>query len=144
MNKIKYLFLVCFFFKHTCEINWASQAALVVKNPLPVQAGSLVGKIRLPVPAGSLVGKIRLPVPAGSLVGKIRLPVPAGSLVGKIRLPVQAGSLGWEDLLEKGTGNPLQCSFLGKSHGQRSLAGYSPWGHRESDTTAGTEHAFIG
>ena len=118
MNKIKYLFLVCFFFKHTCEINWASQAALVVKNPLPVQAGSLVGKIRLPVPAGSLVGKIRL--------------------------PVQAGSLGWEDLLEKGTGNPLQCSFLGKSHGQRSLAGYSPWGHRESDTTAGTEHAFIG
>ena len=23
----------------------------------------------------------------------------------------------------------------GKSHGQRSLAGYSPWGHKESDTT---------
>ena len=23
----------------------------------------------------------------------------------------------------------------GKSHGQRSLAGYSPWGHQESDTT---------
>ena len=23
----------------------------------------------------------------------------------------------------------------GKSHGQRSLLGYSPWGHRESDTT---------
>ena len=46
MNKIKYLFLVCFFFKHTCGINWASQAALVGKNPLPVQAGSLVGKIR--------------------------------------------------------------------------------------------------
>ena len=22
----------------------------------------------------------------------------------------------------------------GKSHGQRSLAGYSPWGHKESDT----------
>ena len=22
-----------------------------------------------------------------------------------------------------------------KSHGQRSLAGYSPWGHKESDTT---------
>ena len=26
-------------------------------------------------------------------------------------------------------------SLLGKSHGQRSLAGYSPWGHKESDTT---------
>ena len=24
----------------------------------------------------------------------------------------------------------------GGSHGQRSLAGYSPWGHKESDTTA--------
>ena len=24
----------------------------------------------------------------------------------------------------------------GKSHGQRSLVGYSPWGHKESDTTA--------
>ena len=23
----------------------------------------------------------------------------------------------------------------GKSHEQRSLAGYSPWGHKESDTT---------
>ena len=25
--------------------------------------------------------------------------------------------------------------LLGKSHGQRSLAGYTPWGHRESDMT---------
>ena len=25
--------------------------------------------------------------------------------------------------------------FPGKSLGQRSLAGYSPWGHKESDTT---------
>ena len=23
----------------------------------------------------------------------------------------------------------------GESHGQRSVAGYSPWGHKESDTT---------
>ena len=23
----------------------------------------------------------------------------------------------------------------GKSHGQRSMVGYSPWGHKESDTT---------
>ena len=27
-------------------------------------------------------------------------------------------------------GDPLQYSCLGKSHGQRSLAGYSPWGHK--------------
>ena len=41
---------------------------------------------------------------------------------------------------EEETGNPLQYSCLGnpvdrgalpgKSHGQRSLEGYSPWGHR--------------
>ena len=65
----------------------------------------------------------------------------------------------------EGNGNTLQCSCLknprdggawwaavygvaesqtrlnrtlflpGESHGQRSLEGYSPWGHKESDTT---------
>ena len=34
-----------------------------------------------------------------------------------------------------GNGNPHQYSLLGKFHGQRSLAGYSPWGHKELDTT---------
>ena len=31
--------------------------------------------------------------------------------------------------------NPLQYSCLENPHGQRSLAGYSPWGCKESDTT---------
>ena len=30
---------------------------------------------------------------------------------------------------------PTPVFLLGKSHGQRSLAGYSPWGHKESDMT---------
>ena len=30
---------------------------------------------------------------------------------------------------------PTPVSSPGESHGQRSLAGYSPWGHKESDTT---------
>ena len=34
----------------------------------------------------------------------------------------------------EGHGNPLQYSCLEDSHGQRSLAGYSLWGHKESDT----------
>ena len=34
-----------------------------------------------------------------------------------------------------GHGDPLQCSCLGKFHGQRSLVGYSPWGRKESDMT---------
>ena len=33
------------------------------------------------------------------------------------------------------TGYPTPVFLPGESHGQRSLAGYSPWGHRESDTT---------
>ena len=33
-----------------------------------------------------------------------------------------------------GHGNPLQYSCLENPHGQRSLAGYSPLGHKESDT----------
>ena len=43
-------------------------------------------------------------------------------------------SLGWEDPLEEGMA--AHSSILaGKSHGQRSLVGYSPWGRRELDTT---------
>ena len=34
-----------------------------------------------------------------------------------------------------GHGNPFQNSCLENPHGQRSLAGYSPWGGRESDMT---------
>ena len=30
---------------------------------------------------------------------------------------------------------PTPVLLLGKSHGQRSLIGYSPWGRKESDTT---------
>ena len=37
--------------------------------------------------------------------------------------------------LGEGNGNPLQCSCLENLHGQRNLAGYGPWGHKESDTT---------
>ena len=29
--------------------------------------------------------------------------------------------------------HPTPVFLPGKSHGQRSLAGYSPWGHKESD-----------
>ena len=31
-------------------------------------------------------------------------------------------------------GQPTPVSLPGESHGQRNLAGYSPWGHEESDT----------
>ena len=31
-------------------------------------------------------------------------------------------------------GHPIPVFLPGESHGQRSLAGYRPWGHKESDT----------
>ena len=39
---------------------------------------------------------------------------------------------GWEDPLEKGMATHASI-LTGKSHGQRSLVGYSPWCHKESD-----------
>ena len=36
---------------------------------------------------------------------------------------------------EVGNGYPFQYSHLERSHGQSSLAGYSPWGSKESSTT---------
>ena len=45
----------------------------------------------------------------------------AGSIPGSGRSP------------REGNGNPLQYFLPEKSHGQRILVGYSPWGHKESD-----------
>ena len=38
-------------------------------------------------------------------------------------------------------GNPLQYSCLENPHGQRNLAGYSPWRRKESDTTEASWNA---
>ena len=83
----------------------------------------------------SCVGKIpwrrdRLPIPVflgfpGDSDGKESI-CNAGDLCS---IPGLGGSPGG------GHDNPLQYSFLENPHGQRSLAGYSPWGHKESDTT---------
>ena len=44
----------------------------------------------------------------------------------------QVQSLSQKDPLKKG----MAIHFLpGEFNGQRSLAGYNPWGHKESDTT---------
>ena len=47
---------------------------------------------------------------------------------------MQLPSLGWEDPLEEGMAT--HSVFLpGESHGRRGLVSYSPWSHKESDTT---------
>ena len=43
-------------------------------------------------------------------------------------------SLGQEVPLEEDMATHSRI-LLGESRGQRSLVGYSPWGHKESDTT---------
>ena len=50
------------------------------------------------------------------------------------------GSLVREDPLEKEMAT--YSSILWEINGQRSLAGYSPWGHKKSDTTERT-HTHI-
>ena len=42
---------------------------------------------------------------------------------------IQVLSLGWDDPLEKAW-QPTPVFLPGEFHGQRSLAGYSPWGCR--------------
>ena len=44
---------------------------------------------------------------------------------------IQVQSLGWEDPLEK-KWQPTPVSLPGKSHEQRILVGYSPWGCKET------------
>ena len=47
----------------------------------------------------------------------------AGLIPGSARCPAEVN------------GNPLQLFLPGEFHGQRTLAGSSPWGCKESDTT---------
>ena len=46
-----------------------------------------------------------------------------------------------EDPLEKGM-QPTPVFLPGEFHGQRSLAGYSPWDCKESDTTEQLTHNY--
>ena len=45
-------------------------------------------------------------------------------------IPTWVGKIPWRRKWQ-----PLQHSCLENPHGQRSLAGYSPWGHKAWDTT---------
>ena len=70
---------------------------------------------------------------------KYPLALPGGS--GAKNPPVNTGDMG---LIpgsgrspERGNGNPTPVFLPGESHRQRRLAGHSPWGHKEADTTQG-------
>ena len=66
---------------------------------------------------------------------------PGGSVVKNP--PANTGDMGSIPGLGRspggGNGNPLQYSCLEKkSHGQRSLVDYSPWGHKETQLSIDT------
>ena len=52
---------------------------------------------------------------------------------------MQVGSFGWEDPLEKDMAVHSSIHAW-RTHGQRSLVGYSPWGNKQSDMIEATEH----
>ena len=55
---------------------------------------------------------------------------------------IRIQSLGRGDPLEKET-QPTPVFLPGESHGQRSLAGYSPWDRKESGTTERPTHIYL-
>ena len=104
---------------------WASQVAQLVKNP-PAMQKTLVRFLgwEVPLAKGYATHSSILGLPWWLRWQSIH---PQCRDLGSIpRLGRSPGG---------GHGNPLQYSFLENPHGQRSLVGYSPWGHKESDTT---------
>ena len=53
-----------------------------------------------------------------------------------------AEDVSWMKIPWRRAWQPTPAFLPGDSHGQRSLAGYSPWGLKESDMTEATEHTF--
>ena len=49
---------------------------------------------------------------------------------------------GW--ISQRRAWQPTPVFLAGESHGQRSLAGYSPWGHKESGTTEQLTLSLVG
>ena len=65
-----------------------------------------------------------------------------------VKSPLRCGRHGFDPWVGKipcKRAGQLTPVFLpGESHGQRNLAGYSPWGHKESDKTEQLSTAKLG
>ena len=72
-----------------------------------------------------MIGTIREPVPGGTS-GK----EPVCQCKIRQRLELRFSPWGREDPLEEGMATHSSIIFLENPHGQRSLVGYSPWGHK--------------
>ena len=104
---------------------WASLVAQMVKNLLAMQETPVWFLDREdPLEKGAATHSSILGFPGGS-DGK-----ESNCNVGDLGLIP-----GLERSPREGKGYPLQYYCLENPHGQRSLAGYSPWDRKESDTT---------
>ena len=57
---------------------------------------------------------------------------------------MQVHSLVQEDPLEEEMSTTSPVFLPGESQGQRSLVGYSPWGHKKTDTTEAHTQGNLG
>ena len=83
---------------------------------------------REPAALFNYVGEFKFPLP------KTGFPCGSGGKNLSIMQETQVQFLGQEDPLEKGLATH-SSTLAGEFHGQRSLADFSPCGHKESDTT---------
>ena len=60
----------------------------------------------------------------------MNLPANTGDVRDTDLIPGSVGKISW-----KRAWQPTLIFLPGEFHGERSLAGYSPWGHKESDIT---------
>ena len=93
----------------------------------------------LPLPSPLSTHTLRLILFAGgSQVGLVVKKLPANAGDVRFWFDPWVGKVPWRRAQQ-----PTPLFLPGESHGQKSLAGYSPEGHTESDTTEVTEHTCM-
>ena len=105
---------------HRVGHDWSDLAAAAAAESVLVATSGVGGEGCCCHPGASRASRVALVVK--------KAPASAGGAGDVGSIPGSGGSPGG------GNGNPLQHSCLEHPHGQRSLAGYSPWGHTELDT----------
>ena len=85
------------------------------------------------------------PRPRARLCREFVFPVPGGFLVAqRVKQCGRPGFSSWvRKILWRRAWQPTPGFLPGKSHGQRSLVGYNPWGQKELDTTEQLNVYFV-
>ena len=121
-------------------LRWGSECYGFNSDPLPTQSpfpSSIL--IKLCLNSGSVCW-ISVPTWSCCLLGHCPTGASQGALWWRIHLLVQERQETWVRPLGlegpwRRKWQPTPVFLPGKSHGQRGLAGYSSWGHKESDMT---------